>query len=144
VEEYTKLEMDFAMKSINLEKHKFTNYVKTNQNKQYKLLEKIYSDYKNGKRLSDILSYNNMDNFTMTRITNTLKFHLKDNNQIRLFIEIEKNNILKVRLIDLFHLAIPSEHKGMSSEVMKDKLYNQHKNNRLSINLIKNKYKEQI
>jgi len=132
------------MKSINLEKHKFTNYVKTNQNKQYKLLEKIYSDYKNGKRLSDILSYNNMDNFTMTRITNTLKFHLKDNNQIRLFIEIEKNNILKVRLIDLFHLAIPSEHKGMSSEVMKDKLYNQHKNNRLSINLIKNKYKEQI
>lgn len=160
-EEYTNLELDFAVKSIKLDRYKFTNFVKSEQNEQYKLIKEIYIDYKKGKnildrfkaydvelhykntqRLLDILSYNNMQKFTKMRVSNILKYHMVDNNnKLRIYIERDINGCLIVRLIDLFHLAIPSAHKGIPAEIMKERIYNQHKNNKISINLIKNKFK---
>lgn len=160
IEEYSKLELDYAMKSINKEEFKFTNFVKSDQSNQYKLLKELYVDYKKGKnildkfeaydievfsrntkRLSDILSYNNMEKFNNNRISNILKYQLKEgNNTLRIYIEKESANnncVLKVRLIDLFHLAIPARHRGVSAEEMTNRLYNQHKCNKLSINKIK-------
>lgn len=155
-ESYLKLEMDYAMKSINIKEEKYTNFVKTYQNEQYKLLSKIYIDYKNGKnilsrfvaydielyskntkRLSNILSYNNIQNFTLVRTSNVLKYHLIGNNKIRRYIEKNKNNILNVRLIDIYHLAIPSVHRGIPAEVMKERIYNKHRNNKISISNLK-------
>lgn len=157
-EYYSTLDMDYAMKSIKIDHEKFTNFVKTDQNEQYKLLKKIYIDYKNGKnilnkfqaydvelyskntqRLTNILSYNNMQNFTNLRTSNVLKYHMIENKKLRLYMEKDKNNKLIVRLIDLYHLAIPSAHKGISSEIMKERVYNEHKNNKININEIKHK-----
>ena len=155
-EYYTKLEMDYAMKSIKMENEKFTNFVKTKQNEQYKLLKDIYLDYKKGKnildrfeaydvelhskntqRLANILSHNNMSPFTKARISNILKYHFKgDNKKLKLYIEKDNNNLF-VRLIDLYHLGIPSKHKGIPADTMKERLYNQHKNDKISINNIK-------
>lgn len=76
-----------------------------------------------------------MQIFTKLRTSNILKYYLiEDNNKFRLYIEKDKNNKLIVRLIDLYHLAIPSSHKGISVEVMKERVYNQHKNNKVNIN----------
>lgn len=159
-EKFDGIEMDFAMKSIDLEDVQFSNFVKTKQNAQYKLLKEIYKDYKAGKnilerfealdiemysknttRLSNILSYNTMQKFDNKRTSNVLKHHLKDEpNKMRLFIEEEikdEKKILHVRLIDLFHLAIPSRHKGVSAEDMCRRTYNKHKNDRTSIGDIK-------
>lgn len=164
-EEYEKLELDYAMKSINLEKEEFSNFVKTDQNEQYKILKSIYKDYKEGKnildrfkaydvelyskntqRLSNILSYNNMQEFNNFRTSEVLKYELKDSsNKLRVYIEKEVKDgkcTLVVRLIDLFHLAIPSRHKGISAETMRRRTYNKHKCNKTSINKIKQEYKK--
>lgn len=160
-EYYSKLDMSFAMKSINLKEEQFTNFVKSKQSEQYKLLLNIYSDYKKGKnildkfeaydvelyskntkRLSKILSYNTMENFNDFRTSNVLKHRLtKSKNKLRLYIEEDDKKNLSVKLIDLYHLAIPSSYKGTSADVMKNRLYNQHKNNKTSISCIKREQK---
>ena len=161
---YSGLEMDYAMKSINLPDEQYTNFVKTDQNQQYKLLKQIYHDYKQGKnvlnrfqaydvelyskntqRLANILSYNNMKKFSKARTSTILKYHLiEDNSKFRLYIEKDKNNKLIVRLIDLYHLAIPSSHRGISADIMKERTYNEHKHNKTNINKIKCEYQTHV
>lgn len=161
-EYFSELELDYAMKSINIEEDKFTNFVKTDQNEQYKFLKELYCEYKKGinildkfeaydielyskntERLSNILTYNNNEKFNGIRTSNVLKYHfIGDNKKFKLYIEKQGSKLI-VRLIDLFHLAIPSGHKGIPAEIMKERLYNQHKNNKISINLIKHIIKEQ-
>ena len=161
-EEFSKIEMDFALKSINLEKEKFNNFAKTEKNEQYLLVKELYSKYKSGinildefeaydielyskntSRLAEILTYNNLEPFSCVRTSNVLKFRLSNsNNTLRIYVEkVNKNNqcILKIRLIDLYHLAIPSRYKSVSADKMKNRLYEQHKRNKINISTIKNK-----
>lgn len=166
IEEYSRLDLDYAMKSINKEELQFTNFVKSINNNQYKFLKELYIEYKKGKnildkfvaydvevfssntkRLISILSYNNMENFNNDRISSILKYQLREEKStLRIYIEKEEVKgecILKVKLIDLFHLAIPSRHRGVSAEEMKNRLYNQHKGNKQSISQIKNYIKSE-
>ncbi len=164
-EEYERLELDYAMKSINIPNEEFSNFVKTDQNEQYKLLKSIYKDYKDGKdilndfeaydvelhsknttRLSNILTHNNMEPFTDARTSRVLKYQLKNKkNKLRIYIEKEYKDglcVLKVRLIDLFHLAIPSRHNNVPANIMLTRTYNKHRNNKVSINKIKREYNQ--
>lgn len=154
--EFGNLEMDFAMKSINLEKEEFTNKCKSLASEQYKTIKELYYRYKNGENIladfccEDLLPFDNINRLKEIIKYNLLgkeipiyeiyKFSYKENNKIRFYIKNDNEN-LKVVLIDLFHLALPSKRGYKTKEEMQKETYLVNKSNSININLIKKYYK---
>lgn len=155
--EFENLEMDFAMKSIKLEKQEFTNLCKSLSSQQYIMLKELYHRYKNGENilsdfcLDELLPFNNMPRLKEIirynlvnqdfKIYEIFKFSYKKNNKIRFFIK-NNNGKLSVVLIDLFHLALPSKYYDSEAEEMQKRVYSKNKENKININSIKQYYKK--
>lgn len=72
----------------------------------------LYSGVSN-KRLANIMNLYNM-NLIEEDILNILKYKSRDDKGFQLFIT-KDNNVLKIILIDFFHLGIPSEYQILKS-----------------------------
>lgn len=154
--EFESFEMDFAMKSINLEEQEFTNMCKSLSSQQYTTMEDLYYRYKNGENIladfefGNILPYDNINrlkniiDFNLSgqtfKIHEVYKFSYKQNNKIRFYVKNDNGNLMVV-LIDLFHLALPSKHECKTKKEMQREVYLKNKKNKININEIKKYYK---
>ena len=153
--EFESIEMDFSMKSINIEDLHFTNFCKSMGCEQYKLLKNTYIKYKNGenilsdfefteiesfsniKRLREIIKYNLLG--TSINIYEIFKYKYNNDDRFQLFIK-HNGKKLNVVLIDLFHLGIPAKHYGKTAEEMKLETYKKKRINKVNVNIIKSEY----
>lgn len=154
--EFESFEMDFAMKSINLEEQEFINKCKSLSSQQYIIMKDLYYRYKNGENIladfdgDDILPYDNINRLKKIidynlsgktfKIHEIYKFSYKQNNKIRFYVKNDNGNLMVV-LIDLFHLALPSKYKSKTKKEMQREVYLKNKTNKTNINEIKKYYK---
>lgn len=154
--EFESFEMDFAMKSINLEEQEFINKCKSLSSQQYKTMDELYKHYKNGENIlvdfecGDILPHDNINRLKKIidynlsgktfKIYEVYKFSYKPNNKIRFYVKNDNGNLMVV-LIDLFHLALPSKHECKTKKEMQREVYLKNKKNKININEIKKYYK---
>lgn len=122
-EEYTEFDFNNNLKSDKFEELEFTNFLSSNQCKKYNLLleicQKLYSNCKNlnklfipdefdsgkhnSKRVYDIISAVNNKKIDNKQVIYKLKN--KDDKEIQFYISKE-NSILKLYLIDIYHIVI--------------------------------------
>lgn len=129
-EEYDFIDFNGNLKSVNLEELKFTNFVNSSEKKIYKELKEIcislltsntifnnsfladeIKELKSKKiqRLYDIISKVNGRKVKPEEAI--LKFKNKNNPELQFYIK-KDGKILKVFLIDLYHLGIDAKHKA--------------------------------
>lgn len=122
-EGYTEFDFNNNLKSNKIEELEFTNYLSSNQcNKYYVLFDicqKLYNNYKNlnklfvpdefdsgkynSKRVYEIISVVNNREIEQKQII--YKFKNKNDKEIQFYISKE-NNVLKLYLIDIYHIVI--------------------------------------
>lgn len=122
-EKYNSFDFNDNLKSNKIEELQFTNFLSSNQCEKYFLLSdictKLYKNYNNlnkifvadefdpnrynSKRVFDII--NVVNDKKINKKTTIYKFKCKKNPAIQFYISKE-NNILKLYLIDIYHLVI--------------------------------------
>lgn len=116
-----------GFKSKNDKANSFTNYLKSNKQKNYYRMNRLYNQiitndvsfinneyvcdeiYDNGKvvdRLINIINYDNDLNISKTDITHIYKLKSKENKKIHVYISLINDNA-ELILIDLYHLSMP-------------------------------------
>lgn len=152
---YTKIDFGDSLNSINLPGLFFTNYSSSNAIKQYKIIKNNYKDnvqendflheyvideiYSNSEisRLIDIINFQNNSSYVLNDIINIIKLKNKDSKDLHIYV-ILNNNIIKVLLIDLFHLGIKADlYSEKTGKLIKradlKELYSKHSSNNYSL-----------
>lgn len=140
-------------KSVKIEKEQFTNFVKSQGTVIYLKIKEIYKnmekyglDYINNNfearemistslvgRLSNIIFENtNIWLNNKNIVLNLQKFDYKYDKAIKLYFLKQPGNILNLVLVDIYHLAIPSQDRDYTV------VYNRNKKNRYNIVNAKN------
>lgn len=129
-EEYDLIDFNGNLKSVNLEKLNFTNFVNSSEKKIYKELKDIcisvvtsnsmfnncfiadeikVSSSKKIERLYNIIS--EVNGIEVKSEETILKFKNKNNPELQFYIK-KDGKILKVFLIDLYHLGMDARHRA--------------------------------
>jgi hypothetical protein len=123
----SKVDVGSSFNSINYSEQFYTNYVNTSEQKVYKIMNTLYDKIKDNNLVFNdyffdelyykektidrlLMIINESNNETYKKKDLPIIYKLKHNKEpkIHLYISI-KNNIVKILLIDLYHLSIPAD-----------------------------------
>lgn len=120
------VEIDEAMKSVNLPNHMFSNFLKGHKDPMFKFTKEHYYSIKNNRynifeefELKDVEFKENLSKEKLVDIVNSTfdrelqfntvyRFKHRGNPKFQLYVNKENNNFYKVIIIDLYHLVIPA------------------------------------
>lgn len=124
------IDIDEALKSVNLPEHFFTNFFKGRKDPMFKFVKTQYAYIKSDKfkilenyELKDVVYKDNLSEEKIIDIVkctfdkdvnlNTIyRFKNYENPAFQLYVNKESNNNYKVIIIDLYHLVIPAADRG--------------------------------
>ena len=96
-----------GFKSKNDKANSFTNYLKSNKQKNYYRMNRLYNQIiTNDVSFINIINYDNDLNISKTDITHIYKLKSKENKKIHVYISLINDNA-ELILIDLYHLSMP-------------------------------------